>query len=222
MTRAIIMAGLLAGLILANPSGASDKKANREREMLRRVQVQLQQAQSQVGGLEQEKAKLAQDLAAAEKGAKAASAARAQASRLKADLAREQEQREVQAKELETARQDIAALRERLAQTEKQLAESSQKLQETTQTLARSEAERQTLEAIQARQTREIALAEEKNLALYQLGRDLMVRYENKSCGEILVQKEPFTGLKRVQIENLLEEYRDKLDEQRILKPPGG
>ncbi len=48
-----------------------------------------------------------------------------------------------------------------------------------------------------------------------------MTRFEQKTCGEILAQKEPFTGLKRVEVENLLEEYRDKLDEQKLIKPPG-
>jgi hypothetical protein len=49
-----------------------------------------------------------------------------------------------------------------------------------------------------------------------------MTRFEQKSCNEILVQKEPLFGLKRVEIENLLEEYRDKLDEQKLIKAPGG
>lgn len=63
---------------------------------------------------------------------------------------------------------------------------------------------------------------EGKNLKLYQTGRELMTRFEQKSYGEILAQKELFTGLKRVEIENLQEEYRNKLDEQKLIKPPGG
>jgi hypothetical protein len=42
-----------------------------------------------------------------------------------------------------------------------------------------------------------------------------MDRFEHKTCGERLAEKEPFTGFKKVETENLLEEYRDKLDDQK-------
>jgi len=82
--------------------------------------------------------------------------------------------------------------------------------------------EKQNLEAIKVRNERDMASCERRNLALYEVGRSLMDRFEHKTCGETLAQKEPFTGLKKVETENLLEEYRDKLDDQKLIKPPGG
>ncbi len=40
-------------------------------------------------------------------------------------------------------------------------------------------------------------------------------------CGDALKQKEPFVGFRQVEIENLLEEYRDRLDAEKITRAPG-
>ena len=210
---------LLLLALLAGPAAASDKKANREREALRRVQVELQQAQGRVSSLEQEKAKLGQDLEAA---GKARKSAEGRAARLNRELKAEQQQREALAKELEQVKQDLAASGQQLAETRKTLNDTGARLAQTSDELRRAQADKANLESIKTRNEREIVSCEDKNLKLYQTGRELMVRFEQKSCGEILAQKEPFTGLKRVEIENLLEEYRDKLDEQKRVKPPGG
>lgn len=211
---------LIFALLVTGPAAAaSDKKANREREMLRRAQMQLQQVQGQIGTLEQEKAKLTQDLDAA---AKAAKSAEGRAARLNRELKGERQQREALAKEIEQVKRDLAGARERLEQTSGRLTETQQSLVQTQRTLAATEADKRNLEGIKTRNEREIALCEDKNLKLYQTGRELMVRFEKKSCGEVMAQGEPFTGLKRVEVENLLEEYRDKLDEQKLIKPPGG
>jgi hypothetical protein len=123
---------------------------------------------------------------------------------------------------MEQVKQNLAGVRERLEQTAGRLTETQQTLAQTQRTLATTEADKRNLEGIKARNEREIALCEGKNLKLFQTGRELMVRFEKKTCGEVMAQGEPFTGLKRVEIENLLEEYRDKLDEQKLIKPPGG
>jgi hypothetical protein len=40
--------------------------------------------------------------------------------------------------------------------------------------------------------------------------------YAAKSCSDSLLQREPFTGIKQVEIENILEEYSYKLDQQKV------
>jgi len=141
---------------------------------------------------------------------------------LNRNLAEEKQQAAQLQKDLETHKQDLATTQTRLTDTEAKLAETAKNLAQTRQTLAQTEADKRQLEGVKSRQEREIASCETKNLKLYQTGRDLMTRFEQKSCNEIMAQKEPLFGLKRVEIENLLEEYRDKLDEQKLIKPPGG
>lgn len=219
MLARVFLALAIAAMLWGPVWAASDKKQNREREALRRAQTQLQQVQGQVSALEQEKAALGKER---DQARKEAQAARGKLRKRERDLAEEKTRGEQLAKELEGAKQDLSAARTRLADTEGKLAETAKTLFQTQQTLARTEADKRALESLKVRQEKDIAACEGKNLKLYQTGRELMTRFEQKTCGEILAQKEPFTGLKRVEMENLLEEYRDKLDEQKLVKPPGG
>lgn len=212
-----VSCALLSVALVAGNTFAQDKRASREREVLRRMQAQLHQAQGQLSTLEQEKAKLSQDL---ETAIAAARTAKDEAAELDRGLKQAQRQRGALTKELDAVKQDLVATGERLAATQKSLGESHGELAHTKRQLQQTEAEKRALEDTKTRNEREIALCEDKNRALYRIGRELMVRYENKGFGDVLSQREPFTGLKQVEIENLLEGYRDKLDEQQIIKPP--
>jgi chromosome segregation ATPase len=215
-----LLALMLAGALICGPAFASpDKKASREKEAARRAQMQLQQVQSQLSALEQEKLTLGSERDKAQKEAKGA---KGKIGKLEKDLSQEKLKAEQLLKDLEGVKQELATTQTRLAETETKLTDTGKTLAQTQMTLARTEADKRQLESIKTRNEREIASCEDKNLKLYQTGRELMTRFEKKSCGEVLAQKEPFTGLKRVEIENLLEEYRDKLDDQKLIKAPGG
>jgi hypothetical protein len=54
------------------------------------------------------------------------------------------------------------------------------------------------------------------NGQLYAIGREMMQKYRDKSCQDALAQAEPFTGLKKVEVENLLETWRDQADRARL------
>lgn len=199
----------MAGLSLH--AEASDKRASREREALRRVQQQLSQLQGEKAALEDEKNRLAADLDQAQETSKAVEG---KVDRLQSGLGASKRQ-------LAALTQDLTQTKEELATTSQQLAETRKSLTETAQILQQTEAEKRNLEAIKARNERDIASTERKNRALYTIGRSLMDRFEHKTCGEILAEKEPFAGLKKVETESLLEEYRDKLDDQKLVKAPG-
>ncbi len=216
----MLMLTLVVGISsLVPPAEASDKAANRERAALRRVQQQLSQTQTQIGSLEQEKTKLAEDLDKAQKSSKEMEGKTAGLQRAVGEGKRQQT---VLGKELSATKAELSTIKQQLAEAQKSLSTTGSKLAETTQTLQKTDTEKRTLETLKTRNERDIASCEQKNLALYQVGRSLMDRFEKKTCAETLAQKEPFTGIKRVETENLLEEYRDKLDEQKLIKPPGG
>jgi septal ring factor EnvC (AmiA/AmiB activator) len=197
---------------VATHADASDKRASREREALRRVQQQLSQVQGDMATLEQEKATLTADL---DKAAASSKAVEGKAARLQRELGASKQQ-------IASLTRELTLAKEALATTAQHLSETKTALTETSRTLQQTEAEKRNLEAIKARNALDIAACERKNGALYELGRSLMDRFEHKTCGETLAEKEPFTGLKKVETENLLEEYRDKLDDQKLIKPPGG
>jgi chromosome segregation ATPase len=208
LSLAIMMC--MAGM--APHADASDKRASREREALRRVQQQLSQVQGQLDAVEQEKGKLAADL---EQARALSKAVEDKAASLQRGLGTSKQQLASAAHELTQVKEELTTTAQRLAETQKILADTTRVLQQT-------QAEKRDLEATKTRNERDIAACERKNLALYSVGRSLMDRFEHKTCGEILAEKEPFSGLKKVETENLLEEYRDKLDDQKLIKPPGG
>jgi hypothetical protein len=75
---------------------------------------------------------------------------------------------------------------------------------------------KQALTALAAR-TQQVATCETNNLALYRHGRELIDQCRDRSATDALLRMERFTGIKRVEIENMLEEYRDRLDAQKIV-----
>jgi len=57
---------------------------------------------------------------------------------------------------------------------------------------------------------------ETKNLQLYLLANEFLTRYEKYGLGEALEAKEPFTGLTRVKLQELVQDYQDKISDQRV------
>jgi chromosome segregation ATPase len=57
---------------------------------------------------------------------------------------------------------------------------------------------------------------EMKNVQLYDLANEILTRYEKYGLGEALLAKEPFVGITRVQLQELVQDYRDKISDQRV------
>jgi chromosome segregation ATPase len=58
---------------------------------------------------------------------------------------------------------------------------------------------------------------EAKNLALFTTGNEILVRYEKFGLGDALSAKEPFVGTTRVKLETLVQDYKDKLLNQKVI-----
>ncbi len=65
----------------------------------------------------------------------------------------------------------------------------------------------------------QLRTAKEKNEALYKLGQELLDIYDNKGLLSVLGASEPVTKLKRVEYENLMQDYDDKLRANRVQVP---
>ncbi len=63
---------------------------------------------------------------------------------------------------------------------------------------------------------RKIADREAKNLAMFKLANEILTRYERFGLGDAIGAREPFTGLTRVKLENLVQDYQDKLIAQKV------
>jgi len=119
--------------------------------------------------------------------------------------------------------QAIAALKARLdgqaaelAQTREELGQTKLALTQAVEAGRASEARRGRLEADLLVLQRLLEDREAKNLALFKVGSEILTRYEKFSLGEALRAREPFVGLTRVKLETLVQDYQDKLSDQRI------
>jgi hypothetical protein len=91
------------------------------------------------------------------------------------------------------------------------------KFRETAQNLRQVEMERSELRMELVGRQEELRLCTSKNLDLYQASLDLLDSYEEKGVWDAMMQREPVTGLKRVDVENRIEEYRRKLDQMQVV-----
>lgn len=63
---------------------------------------------------------------------------------------------------------------------------------------------------------RVIADRETKNRELYRLANEILTRYEKFGLGDALAAREPFIGLTRTKLENLVQDYSDKIADARV------
>ena len=87
-----------------------------------------------------------------------------------------------------------------------------------------TEAQRAKLAASVIVLERRVADQQVKNAAMFKIGNEILVRYEKFGLGDALTAREPFVGLTRVKFENLIQDYGDKLVDEKIKptdeKPP--
>ena len=78
------------------------------------------------------------------------------------------------------------------------------------------EAQRAKLEEQGIQLTRRVADQQTKNAGMFKIANEILVRYEKFGLGDALTAREPFTGITRVKLQSLFEEYQDKLVDQKI------
>lgn len=60
-----------------------------------------------------------------------------------------------------------------------------------------------------------VADRQAKNLALYKIASEILQRYEQFSLGDAIKAREPFVGITRVKLQNQVQDYQDKLLNER-------
>lgn len=190
---------LVAATLLAGQVAAAEKKSDPARELARRLQLANRK-------LEQDKAQLAREKAEAEAKLKevedklgAAQGKAAGADRRVAQLTNE----------LDALRTEKEALAGKLDESEKRLAE-------TAGLLRKESDERRRLDTLVAQQKQSLGQCESLNAKLHAEGVALLDKYRNKGCFDAALQGEPFTRLKQVEVENFVEDSRDRIDDLRF------
>jgi chromosome segregation ATPase len=164
---------------------------------------QLQQMTAERTALQAENARLKQELDDAKK---------------KVDSASTQEEalkRRAQGAEAASSRlaASTAANTESAARTRAQMDELVARFRETAQTLKQVEAERNELRQAVATTERSYNTCRDHNVQLLNINEEMLVRLENTGFWTKLAADEPFTKLKRTQLENLSADYRARAQE---------
>lgn len=207
--RGILALSLLAAGVQGFAAQAADDKNAREHEMLRRAQMQLQETQAQNADLQRGKSEAESKL----------KDSAGQLDALRQDQAAARGRSQALEGQARSARAEVADLTAKLDAANRQLAELTQKQKDTAAGLAQREAEVASLNAGLERSKGDNAACEARNEQLYQYGQTLLQDYRDKGVWSALMDREPVLGLKHVQTENTVQEYRDKLATQRMQKP---
>ena len=203
----LLMVFALTSAVLSGTAWCQDDRASRERIALRRVQQQVQQAlqektalEEKLRGTEQEKDKLAGQINGAHARAKSESA-----------------KNQILQSALDAMTQEKQTLQTQKAELDQRFTDLTAKNAGTERELAQAQAQNKQYQSTISKRDQQVSSCEGKNTKLYLHGRELIGQCRDHSATDAVLRLEPFTGIKRIEIENILEDYRDKLDSERLL-----
>ena len=202
MTNYLIKLLCIASVIsLTSIAGAQTQRSGNDAT---RVMQQLQQVSAEKTRLQTENDALKKQL----------EEVKAKASKAGADQGVVQQQkRELDAS---NARQKESA--DAMEQLRTKMQDLIGKFRETATQLQTVEADRNQLKATIASQERDYKSCVDHNAGLYFLNDEILRRLEDRSLWTRLSEKEAFTRISRTRMENLIDEYRDRVEELRIAR----
>jgi chaperonin cofactor prefoldin len=118
---------------------------------------------------------------------------------------------------------DSAAVEEAndaLSRTRTQMQELVGKFRETAGILKEVETDRDQLRAQASTQERDLKTCVDRNAGMYLLTDEILRKVGDRGMWSSLTEKEPFTKLSRTRLENLIEDYRYRVDELRVKDKP--
>lgn len=200
----------LFSLSVASADAQQDNAETRLRAALRQATVQLRQAQDQNATLmakqaeaDRDRMALADMLAADEK-----------------EIAALQQQLKGAQAASQQAASRFNSQRDNFAKVDAENRATFAKLQaaynDAAQTARMRDDDVKQFEAANVQLRGRVQVCETKNAELYKLGKEVLDRYANRGS---LSGVEPFTRLKRVEFENLAQEYEDKMRANEIVRP---
>lgn len=199
----------LVGMLAASATHAAEEAdpamavLKRMRDQLRNVMIQQQKTEADRAALQASNVELEEKLKSLDSKfkllAKESNAQKDASDKIIADL---------KTKVMEQER-DQARLQEALASWKA----GHQKITEAAKKL---DAERAELAARVILQDRKVADYQRKNDELYKTGSEILSRYESFGLGTAIAAREPFTGNMRVKLESLVQDYSDKLVDNKI------
>lgn len=193
------LAAFAIGMLSVHVAAADQRRTDPGQEALRRAQYLLRDLNAKLEAAQAENGKLQGRLAASEKKVAALERAGTRSAKRNRELKRYN-----------------SGLAGRLRQYQQRLEELAQAQRKTLAQLEETRTQRDGLRSILARQVRRIEYCEGANRKLYRAGIDLLRSYRDKGVWDALLQREPVTGIGRVQLENILQGYRERIEKAHL------
>jgi chromosome segregation ATPase len=194
--RSLVVFTVICLLFAGNARAAEDARL---KEMLRNLTLRLRSAETERNNLLSDKAQFEQE---------------------KKTLT---EKVDAMTKQAAADKAQIDTLTSKAGDQEKELLETKESLgkwktayEQLVATAQKSEAARVKLAGESIVLKRKLEDRERKNTELFKLGNEILTRYEKFGLGDALAAREPFTGLARVKLENLVQDYQDKIADQKV------
>lgn len=215
MTRSLIVSALLFASLVSAQQPAAPTAESRLRDALKKLTVRVSEAES--GRATSQAAQ-----AEAEAKNKELTTKLDEATKNIAKLTKQS------AADKESSERTIDGLNAKLSARDKEVAQYKEALQkwkdgfnQAKDVSIAKENERKAATDKVILMERKVAEYERKNAAMYKMGTEVLSRYESFGLGTALLSREPFVGTMRVKFENMIQDYGDKLNTERI-KPEGG
>jgi len=112
---------------------------------------------------------------------------------------------------------DRARLEGEVAQQKDRVQEVVNRLRETATALREVETEGEAAKRSLSTREQDLKACVDRNQKLYSLNDEVLKRFADQGFWTALSRREPFTQLKRVQLENLADDYKGRATEQQIL-----
>jgi chromosome segregation ATPase len=197
-----VLATALALLVLA---GAAAARADSDNSPEARLRAALKTATARIRELEDQNSQLEAKQAAAERDRLEFTQKAAAADKELGELRKQGDA-------------DKAAL-DQAAAAQKAQGASIAKLEDTngktTQALQSRDADAKRLDAVVARLRPQLQRCDVKNAQLYKIGEEVLDLYDREDIFD-LASREPITKIKRVEIENAMQDYEDKMRDNKI------
>jgi chromosome segregation ATPase len=204
-----LLSALVLGLLSANITFAADKKDKSAKRNAQMIQQLRQQQAELASAKEAQDAELANKEKALQDASREAAAAEGSLKRVKAEFGK--------------SSSDLKKTKEALAETETQLTQTKTELEALQEQYKQALADLSFNEQQRKSQIESVALnnkllnaCTEKNQLLYAHSKSLIDIYETPSIYDSVMRKEPFFQLKRVELENILQNKLEEISDAKV------
>ena len=201
---AILIAGSMSSAFAAKRSGSGGGNGNqmammKAQQMIQQYKAEADKANAELAKMRKENEDLAK-----------------QNEKLEKKIKKKQKELNYTAGSLDNYKDGYEKLTDRLVATQEKMQELIGKFRDTIKTLRQTEIEKNTAHNNLKNTESELMVCANHNVKLYDTNRELLGQYEEKGVWSALKQQEPIMQLSQVQIENMIQKYRDIIDELQV------